>query len=70
MKSIPSMPVNGDGEKEAVPVYLSFFYRCATKGTLRVQFLRAVTALVMRPSTISNLVLMSSPVTRRKVPRR
>ena len=33
------MPVNGDGEKEAVPVYLSFFYRCATKGTLRVQFL-------------------------------
>ena len=39
LKSIPSMPVNGDGEKEAVPVYLSFFYRCATKGTLRVQFL-------------------------------
>ena len=38
LKSIPSMPVNGDGEKEAVPVYLSFFYRCATKGTLRVQF--------------------------------
>ena len=34
------MPVNGDsGEKEAVPVYLSFFYRCAkAKGTLRVQF--------------------------------
>ena len=39
LKSIPSMPVNGDGEKGAVPVYLSFFYRCATKGTLRVQFL-------------------------------
>lgn len=39
LKSIPSMPVNGDGEKEAMPVYLSFFYRCATKGTLRVQFL-------------------------------
>ena len=38
LKSIPSMPVNGDGEKEAVPVYLSFFYRCATKGTLGVQF--------------------------------
>ena len=39
LKSIPSMPVNGDGEKEAVPVFLTFFYRCATKGTLRVQFL-------------------------------
>ena len=39
LKSIPSMPVNGDREKEAVPVYLTFFYRCATKGTLRVQFL-------------------------------
>lgn len=39
LKSTPSMPVNGDGEKEAVPVFLTFFYRCATKGTLRVQFL-------------------------------
>lgn len=39
LKSIPSMPVNGDGEKEAVPVYLSFFYRCAKAGTLRVEFL-------------------------------
>ena len=39
LKSVPSMPVNGDGEKEAVPVYLSFFYRCAKAGTLRVEFL-------------------------------
>ena len=39
LKSVPSMPVNGDGKKEAVPVYLSFFYRCAKAGTLRVEFL-------------------------------
>lgn len=39
LKSVPSMPVNGDGVKEAVPVYLSFFYRCAKAGTLRVEFL-------------------------------
>ena len=39
LKSIPSMPVNGDGEKEAVPVFLTFFYRCAKAGTLRVEFL-------------------------------
>ena len=39
LKSIPSMPVNEDGEKEAVPVYLTFFYRCAAAGTLRVEFL-------------------------------
>lgn len=38
LKSIPSMPENGSGEKEAVPVYLTFFYRCATGGTLRVEF--------------------------------
>ncbi|QUT34406.1 hypothetical protein INE90_01151 [Bacteroides uniformis] len=39
LKSIPSMPENGNGEKEAVPVYLTFFYRCAAAGTLRVEFL-------------------------------
>lgn len=38
LKSVPSFPVNADGEKEAVPVYLTFFYRCVTKGTLRVRF--------------------------------
>lgn len=38
LKSVPSFPVNSDGEKEAVPVYLSFFYRCANAGTLRVEF--------------------------------
>ena len=38
LKSIPSMPENGSGEKDAVPVYLTFFYRCAVGGTLRVEF--------------------------------
>ena len=38
LKSIPSMPENGSGEKEAVPVFLTFFYRCAKAGTLRVTF--------------------------------
>lgn len=39
LKSVPTFPVNGSSEKEAVPVYLSFFYRCAKAGTLRVEFL-------------------------------
>lgn len=39
LKSVPSMPENESGEKEAVPVYLTFFYRCAAAGTLRVEFL-------------------------------
>lgn len=39
LKSVPTMPENGNGEKEAVPVYLTFFYRCAAAGTLRVEFL-------------------------------
>ena len=38
LKSIPSMPENDNGEKEAVPVFLTFFYRCAKAGTLRVEF--------------------------------
>lgn len=38
LKSIPSMPENDNGEKKAVPVFLTFFYRCAKAGTLRVEF--------------------------------
>lgn len=38
LKSIPSMPENDSGEKEAVPVFLTFFYRCAKAGTLHVTF--------------------------------
>ena len=38
LKRIPSMPENDSGEKEAVPVFLTFFYRCAKAGTLRVEF--------------------------------
>lgn len=39
LRDIPSFHVNDEGKKEAVPVYLSFFYRCAKAGTLRVEFL-------------------------------
>lgn len=38
LRSIPTFTTNADGEKEALPVYLSFFYRCATTGTLKVEF--------------------------------
>ena len=38
LKSVPPMSVNGNGKKEALPVYLSFFYRCAKEGTLKVRF--------------------------------
>lgn len=38
LKSVPAMSTNGDGKKEALPVYLSFFYRCAKEGTLKVRF--------------------------------
>lgn len=38
LKSIPAMTTNGNGEQEAIPVYLSFFYRCAKAGTIRVEF--------------------------------
>ena len=38
LKSIPSMPENDNGEKKAVPVFLTFFYRCAKAGTLCVEF--------------------------------
>lgn len=38
LRSIPTFTPNGDGKKEALPVYLSFLYRCASAGTLRVRF--------------------------------
>lgn len=38
LRSIPTFTTNADGEKEALPVYLSFFYRCAKAGTLTVEF--------------------------------
>ena len=38
LRYVPSMPSGKDGKKEAMPVYLSFFYRCAKAGTLKVGF--------------------------------
>lgn len=38
LRSIPNFSVNDNGKKEAVPVYLSFFYRCKKSGTLKVCF--------------------------------
>ena len=38
LKSVPPMNTNSNGKKEALPVYLSFFYRCAREGTLKVRF--------------------------------
>lgn len=38
LRSVPTMVINGDGMKEAQPVYLSFLYRCAEAGTLKVKF--------------------------------
>lgn len=38
LKSVPAMSTNTDGKKEVLPVYLSFFYRCAKEGTLKVRF--------------------------------
>ena len=35
---IPEMITNADGLKEAKPVYLSFYYRCAKAGHLTVEF--------------------------------
>lgn len=35
---VPTFPINDDGKKEALPVYLSFFYRCAKSGTLKIGF--------------------------------
>lgn len=38
LRSIPNFSVNDNGKKEAIPVYLSFFYRCKKSGTLKVCF--------------------------------
>lgn len=38
LRSIPNFSVNDNGKKEAIPVYLSFFYRCKKSGTLKVSF--------------------------------
>ena len=38
LRSLPTFETNENGELEAVPVYLSFFYRCAKAGTLKVVF--------------------------------
>lgn len=38
LRSKPTFVANADGELEAMPVYLSFFYRTAKEGTLKVAF--------------------------------
>lgn len=38
LRSKPSFETNSDGKKEAVPVYLSFFYRCIKPGKLTIGF--------------------------------
>ena len=38
LRFVPTFPTNGEGQKEALPVYLSFFYRCAKSGTLKIGF--------------------------------
>lgn len=38
LRSIPAMGTDGDGNQTAIPVYLSFLYRCAEAGTLKVSF--------------------------------
>lgn len=38
LRFVPTLPTNGEGKKEALPVYLSFFYRCAKSGTLKIGF--------------------------------
>lgn len=38
LRFVPTFPTNGDGKKDALPVYLSFFYRCAKGGTLKIGF--------------------------------
>ncbi len=38
LRSIPAMGTDGDGNKTVIPVYLSFLYRCAKAGTLKVCF--------------------------------
>lgn len=38
LRSKPTFRTNSEGRKEALPVYLSFFYRCAKPGRLTVKF--------------------------------
>lgn len=38
LRYVPTFPTNDEGQKEALPVYLTFFYRCAKAGTLKVCF--------------------------------
>lgn len=38
LRFLPTFPTESDGKKEALPVYLSFFYRCAKGGTLKIGF--------------------------------
>lgn len=38
LRFVPTFPTNSAGKKEALPVYLSFFYRCAKGGTLKISF--------------------------------
>lgn len=38
LRFVPTFPTNDDGKKEALPVYLSFFYRCTKSGTLKIGF--------------------------------
>lgn len=38
LRSKPTFEVNSDGKKEALPVYLSFFYKCIKPGKLTIGF--------------------------------
>ena len=38
LRFVPTFPTNSAGKKDALPVYLSFFYRCAKSGTLKICF--------------------------------
>ena len=38
LHGVPTIAINSDGKKEAIPVYLTFMYRCVESGTLRVRF--------------------------------
>lgn len=38
LRSVPAMPTNDEGKKEALPVYLTFLYRCAEAGRLKARF--------------------------------
>ena len=38
LRFVPTFPTNSAGKKEALPVYLSFFCRCAKAGTLKIGF--------------------------------